>query len=443
MEVKDVYRELSVSTIVALFIKSFLIILICSIAGLFVGIGYDYLHSNSEKQLEEYSSEYETYQESVSELESRISYLNNMRDVLSDRNRQNPLFAMDMNNVYKTSTGFMLVGQSGQNSEGLTSLMKSYWDSLDLSSVLNIDLSDDNIRSLIKLASNTDASALPNQSITASNSGITAVSFVLSVFNENAEVSESYSSLIISEIEDFLSDYGVEIKNKSTNTEKYQGTELINRKENYRSELSEIGTQISEVTTELKDVRKNAPSKYHTIKYSVLGFLAGGMVSFICAFIAMLSSNPILLSFDVEDRMKKPFLGAVFASSGLLARVARKVIGERSFKSGEDASKMISKNFSCLSTEIKQGDCVAILCSRRDKYTEIAADSVCRVINECGFKTVFVSDSLQNPDALEAIRDSNAVVILEEQWKSKWIQVASNIQMIENSQKPIVGFILC
>lgn len=443
MEPKEVYKELSLSTFAALFVKKIHILLICAAIGMMIGVGFEFMNSNSEKQLELYSVSLQEYQSSVESLESKIAYLTSVINSLNERNQQNPIMSMQQNDLFRADIQFMIVADSDQNAKGLTTLLKSFWDTTDLSTILKVDIRDEWLRSFITLSSFSVDNSQSAYVIGSANPGVVSVAFCLSVYYDDETIAARYVSEIFSAIDSFLYSYEVVVSNVNVITEKYVGLEILNQVEDNRSKVSEATKKYYEAINELKYLMKNKPSKYHFMKTSILGFLAGGFIAYMFVVISLLSSNPVVLSFDAENRLGIPFLGAIFGSNGFFSSLSRKVIGERCYINKETALQIVKNNLSNPKLDIKTGDRITVLCSINDKTTKTASETVCEILTDYGFSAVYVPYCLQNPEALQSIQNSEAVILIEEQWKSRWINVVSIANIIERNEKTILGFILC
>ena len=183
--------------------------------------------------------------------------------------------------------------------------------------------------------------------------------------------------------------------------------------------------------------------RYSAKKNIVKGLFAGGLVSLVFVLISFISSNPITLSYDAEKRIGAPFIGAIFKRNCIFDNVARCIIGERKIKNDKASCDMIYNFLKSSAFGIGNGSSIAIVCSMNDKYISKTYEVICSIIKGCGYSTVLVSEASQNPDAVVDIQESDAVILLERQWKSKWVQIDSNTKLIDCLNKQIIGFILC
>lgn len=214
--------------------------------------------------------------------------------------------------------------------------------------------------------------------------------------------------------------------------------------ENYILDQIALNEKIVDIEKELSTIKKPAkPDSGMSIKYYIMGLFMGGLLSLIYVLVSFISSNPITLSFDAENRFGVPFMGPLFMRGLFFENAARAIIGERIVKDEQTAQKMIRNNVCNSFHNLEKGSKIAIVSSLADKAVLNAAEVVKDILDECGYSMVLISAACQNPDAVNGIKDSAATIILEHQWKSKWMQIASNTNLIKMLGKPMVGFILC
>ena len=193
---------------------------------------------------------------------------------------------------------------------------------------------------------------------------------------------------------------------------------------------------------EVNSFKASAPdSSGFSVKYAVVGFLAGGFVSVTVLLTVMIGANYVTGSFDAEKRLKAPVLGALYVDRGLFDIAARRIMKERNWKNPEDAVKWMKMNLD--SSVIPEGSKVCLLYSGNDGKAVSALEQASSIMSDCGYKVSALADAFKNPDANSVIENCDAVVVLERQFKSKWSSVNAVVNTAERYGKKVCGIILC
>ena len=133
-----------------------------------------------------------------------------------------------------------------------------------------------------------------------------------------------------------------------------------------------------------------------------------------------------------------------FISNDFFSRLARRIIGERAFKTNDDAElffkSIVQSNRFCDSNEIKD---ISVISSVSAKLVGDTGIKISKILNECGFNAVILTDSVNNPETAKAIDNADGVIILERQWKSRTQIVRSSIKNSNDYGKKVLGFFLC
>jgi len=180
---------------------------------------------------------------------------------------------------------------------------------------------------------------------------------------------------------------------------------------------------------------------YSVAKYAVIGFLAGGFISFMWIVIVFVVSEPVTRSEDSRERLKAPLLGALFPEGSCFERLARKTLGEVHWKDRATALRWFEENLD--STVLPDKACVAVLYSGNNARVLEAAKEVLAVLGRKGYEASFIADAALNPETNSKVQSCDAVLFFEKQWVSKWKDVCACEQIAKRFNKIVAGFVLC
>lgn len=206
------------------------------------------------------------------------------------------------------------------------------------------------------------------------------------------------------------------------------------------SVIGEISNLEISIRTKQDEINNLAAPGF-SVKYAVVGFLAGGFVAVTVLLTVMIGANYVTSSSDAEKRLKAPVIGALYADKSIFDVAARRIIKERNWKNSEDAAKWMKMNLN--SSVLPDGARVCLLYSGNDGKAVSALEQASSVMSGCGYKVSVVADAFKNPDANSAIENCDAVVVLERQFKSKWSCVNAVVNTAERYGKKVCGIILC
>ena len=178
---------------------------------------------------------------------------------------------------------------------------------------------------------------------------------------------------------------------------------------------------------------------YSIPKYLLVGLVCGALVSICFLVVSFSLSNKVCDSSDAEKRLGVPLLGLFFIDNALHDRLARRIIGERKWDTKEEAVAWFKEN---VSIAVPAGAKVSLLCSRKNKKSKKAVSIVDNTLKENGYTVDIVTDVYQNPLAISSIEKSNGVIIIENQFNSKWTQIEYEVELTDRINKKVFGFVL-
>lgn len=428
---KETYSAISLISLFAYYLKKFWILLIGAIVGVVLVLSVHIVKANSSEGIEAYEKKLASYENKLSVAELSLANYEHELEFLNEVESTSPLFKGEA--MYKAvltfnvnTEGEITILESGEIISRFGQEISAFWKTLDVASLVQSSQDNELLKASMSLVS----------------SGNVAV---LSVFSESLETAEQYASVLMDAMESFVKRIsGSQGYSSGLSTSTASSSEITEIVKKHTSKKTLLLNEISKTEDTLKDLRNNVPSKYHFLKFGVLGFIAGGVVTVLILGVLFVSRNPLVSSFNTERCLSAIFLGALFINNDLFSRLARKTIGERSFKTEEDAVAYIRNSFESKQFANDLGNKpIVILSSSDDAVVGKKAEVIISVLKEAGYNASYVGNSSENPESILAVEESDAVVLLDRQFVSRTQLVRSNAVLAEKTGKRILGFILC
>ena len=411
--------------------KVLIVILVCLLFSA-LAVSFHFVVSGSEEAREDYEYEYNNYLATISNKKNQLDVLKNKRKILNDSFQKRPVFDLyEKGNVFKYSISFyisdddkMIILDSGDILFPSQEQLLTFFESLDLKRILDVDIDNQGLREIITLSASRNFCNL-------------------SVFQSDEVIAKKWAESIYDVILNYASGEKQWIlNNRIDNSEPYSGQEIVDLVESEFIILSEYDELIVEQSSELKELELKPPKQFHFLKYAVIGFVIGGFVGILFLLFSYVRKNLLTKSLIDEKKIGLPFLGALFVSN-VLDKIARKIISERKFSSETEAIEYIKGNIRNTILKDSSANNVAILCSCKSKDVEKQAKTLESVLSEFGCKTTLVTDVSVNPESADVVSSTNAVILLERQWVSQWKLVGVSMDLAKRFNKPVVGFVLC
>ena len=420
---------ISIIDVFAYLVKKFIIIAVCSFIALALGIGIHYLSANSESSLKKYTKNYSDYEARLSGVSFQLNTMINSRSILEKQKLEDPsILFNDGRQITKTtillSLRYVSDDKNSTNAvNSMTSAIKTFISTIDLASLINSSIDNEYLRPLVDF-SGTDGF------------------YSIAVYTDNSVVPDSLPSEIMKSLESFISNrVDFELVEISSTSGLYNGSYFSLMVEEYTNQISTLSDDIILKTEEMEQLEHNPPSRFHFLRFGVLGFLIGGVISVLALVISFIVRDPLTVSFEVENIIKLPFLGAFFSGNGPFDKLARRIIKERRFDNDEMAIKFFQNSINVLSNERLKN--IVVISSLTGKGgVEKASSTVCNKLSVFGCDAVFVANALNNPETVSHLNDADAVIFVEKQWKSSWKIVNAQKALAARFNKPVIGFVL-
>lgn len=412
--------------------KVYLVIVFCIVFAL-LGVGFNILSAHSEETRAKYESELAEYNASVSNTKDSIKVMETRRNIINETMKEDPIYDMYYSDVtYSCSISFFLdsedsiiVTDTGNMVYPIQERLVSYYDSFNLSSLLNSTIRNDYLEEMILFT------AKKNHCL-------------ITVYNKNKEEAERWADAVYNELYKYaVTENNWEFNGKTINSSQYAGQYYVDVVSKYSTSVIELDKNLNEQAQSLEKLEAKPPRLYRFLRYGAIGFIIGGFLSVLVILLLFAIKNPITKSFVAEKISGIHFWGSLYEENGILGRIARRIIGERKFSSEKEAIEFLRGNIR--NTSLKDGAIknMAILCSCKSRFVQKQAKSLESVLSEFGCKSTLVTDVSVNPESADVVSSTDAVILLERQWVSQWKLVGVSMDLAERFNKPVVGFVLC
>lgn len=423
-------NRISLIDLFAFFIRKFWFLFVGALVGMVLILSGHIILSNTTERIEAYNERLSSFKENLSSLESlRDNYKLNLK-LINDVESFSPIFSdgmifvskiiitIDSDSVVQTNTetGNSIIGHE----------LSSFWSSLDLASTVGSD-SDNDILS---------ASIIFEQS---------GQSASIRVYSEDRDEAEKYAAAIVDAfVSYFDTREHLSIGSKAITTSIASKSAIVSIRDPFVTDKNEFLKKCFDTEVAISTLKKDAPSKYHPLRYAVIGFFVGGVAVAFLLCVIFITRNPFTSSFNVEKELDVPFLGAFFTDNGILSKLSRKTMGERLFKNKDDSVEYLK---GCLSSKsFNSADVVnriTLISSLKNDEVDEIADNVKTLLKDVGLESIFLDNSLENPLAIKTIENSGAVILLEKQWISRIALARINKNLASKMNKKVLGFIIC
>ena len=240
--------------------------------------------------------------------------------------------------------------------------------------------------------------------------------------------------------------YGHSLTVLSRSTKNQIEDALASFQQEKRDELEALQTNIDTLQENLENLeepqREDGFSREEIAKKTVISAVIGAGVGVAAACIFALLwaalSTPLLSSRQLERQTDVTCLGAVRKEPSLFDRWADKLCGERRWKNREQA---ISYAVRKLETQAVQGTRVLMATTMRNSKRDDAVGDLAEALSERGYRTGYVCDSLHDPAFMDAVKESDGVVLYESQGNSHMEDILDSISVIKTMGKPVLGFV--
>ena len=423
---------ISLLDVFAFFVKMFLFILIFCIVFAGISIGFHYFTAQTEKAYEKYDEELADYNAVFQSAKDSLELMNSKKQAIIESINEDPVFDLySAQSVYVCDIDFFIraendtvISESGVTLYPNQEKLLGVFESLDLASVVGSDYKNDYLKQLVII------SAQRNH-------------FKIKVYGASIDIVNSWAKSIFDVLSKFAEGEHWTIDGITSFAETYYGRYIFDIVEGKNSSLSALVNDIIKQSKTIEDLKAEKPHLFHFLKFFVIGFVIGGFISVLILFIIFVMRDPVTKSFTAQKKIEKPFLGALFVDNSFFDKLARCIIGERKYASQSESLTVIGNSVKQSGLGDKKVSKIALVSSVKGKQVENQIKVLESLFSDLGYKVTTVLDVTINSNSPGFISDSDAVVIVERQWFSKWKHISVSMEMAERFNKEIIGFVLC
>lgn len=215
---------------------------------------------------------------------------------------------------------------------------------------------------------------------------------------------------------------------------------VLTRLEDYETQIEQLQQKLNSLVEPVYETQPTQGQMVKSaIKYSGIGAVLGAVFGMAWVIITYLFRNRVEISRHLEERTTIPVWGSIAEKKDIFSRIADRILGEKIWKK-EDALAWISENVDIYLQSLD--GTIALVSTLKIEEENPAVQKLKNLLQEKDFSVRFAAGVDQNPAVLAAIRDCNAVVLLERCGVSRWDAIQKAAVMTQELKKTIQGFVL-
>lgn len=408
---------------------------------------------NSEESIEErYQAALKTYQEQQEHLQEQLDSIEKQISSQEEYNENSLKMKLDPYNVVTTTMSFSITDIAGSTFQQVFQLEGTpvdyvisrirmqyfvYWNNLDLEQVMRGSsydgVSDQYLREVVSLSAmdggGLTLSAVADTEERSRELADAAYECLLSAQPSIGESAYPHQFTLISHVTKLSVDDSLDSLQQS-NWEQMQ-TYQTNR-DNTKKSLEDLKKPERENGYSIMNVAKTV------IKWAALGAFGGAFLALVYIFLAYALQGYTESTRRVELVLSLTFLGFASAPKKFWERLASRIVGEKNWKEEQERLAYLKEHLKAYVPK----DCKVTLVSTLPVQAEDAAvQEIIKAISEQGHAVRFVNRAQQNPDALDAVKDCDGIVLAEKTGVSRWDPLMEQKRLAKQMDKPIFGFI--
>ena len=170
--------------------------------------------------------------------------------------------------------------------------------------------------------------------------------------------------------------------------------------------------------------------------------ILGGAVGVVIACVWLVAAQLVSSKVSCAERMARAFglthFGSVKTGRSIWTMLSQLTMNERVWKNETQSLDFIREK-GCI--HLPESGTVMLL-STLPKVENKLVEKVTAALEKDGRKVVFAADMLHNPQALAGIRGADALVLLERSFATENAAVISAVDLAEEMEKPVCGFVM-
>lgn len=460
-------ETLSLTEILAIFIKKAKVIIIFAIIGAILLGGFQFI-----KQITATPAVVDetTYQEKFEIYEAKLKLLNTNLDIVQTKiknqkeyNENSIIMNLNPYDVAVSTTVFQISGIDNllslpqYSSEAFTpsyfintiqTQYEQYLKAMDLKANFPAkygDISEQYLKEIVSFATNDN-----NSSLDFANN--ISGSFSIVVYEESLEMAEEIGKIItdylLSQkqlVEDSTYPHTLNVVSTTTSKSVVLGIEKIQDEvqslsDTYLLEQVNLQKQLNElvaptIATGVKSIKSILVS---TVKWLIIGAIFGAVLVCAWIFVVMLFKTKIQSSRRMEQMLKIPFIGSIAKKGDIWNRLANKLINERIWNDETSATAYIEEN---LKTVLDKEAEVLVVSTLKTKSIDEDIGIISKTALPLCKKVYAVSNAEKNPAMISALGSCKYMVLAERVGKSELEEIQAVIEMAKRKGVEVIGFV--
>ena len=376
----------------------------------------------------------EALERSEKEMESKIAYMEGSRLMQIDPyNKHTSTIVFAISGVDEATAGTTESDMENAVSYTVARIQAQYtvlWDGLDLKSAIHgtayADVENKYLREVIKLES--------------AQGGVLKLTVVGSG-EETEKIATSIYGLLLEkkavvEKASYPHQFTV-LTDVVTTTTIDLNLELLQQEK--MTKLETCRTEVAADKAALAALQAPAPASGRNVAKDVI---LGGILGVALGGVWLVAMQLVRSKVSCADRMARSFglthFGSVKKRRSLWTVLAQLVMNERVWQNEDQSLAFIREKGSVHLPENGR----VVLLSTLSKVDEKLVEKVTAALAENGRSVSFAADMLHDPEALAGIREADALVLLERAYATENAAVLSAVQLAEEMEKPVCGFVM-
>lgn len=449
-------ETLSLSEILAIFIKKAKVIIVFAIIGAILLGGFQFIKRITVAPV---VVDETAYQESVEKYETTLAILNSNLDKIATKiatqkyyNENSIIMNLNPYDVAVSTTVFQISGidsllaQPQYSSEAFTpsyfintiqTQYNQYLKTIDLKANFPAeykDVPEQYLREIVKFENNDNGSfsvlLYEDDLEMAEKLGKIVTDYLLS---QQTSVEESTYPHTLSVVSTTTSKSVVDEVETMQKEAKLLGDSYLAEQKNLQKELDALEEPTLPVTAKnLKSV------SIATIKWLIIGAIFGAVLVCAWIFVVMLFKTKIQSSRRMEQMLAIPFIGSTLKKGDIWNRLANKLLNERIWDDQTSATAYIEEN---LKTVLNKDVEVIVASTLNVKDIDENIVVIGKTASPLCKKVYAVSNAEKNPEMIMALGSCKYMILAERVGKSELVEMQSLIDMAKRKGVEVIGFV--
>lgn len=284
-------------------------------------------------------------------------------------------------------------------------------------------------------------------SVTNLDGGLLSIRAVGNTANETEQLASAvYQYFVDHQTTIAQSSYAHNISLVSRSTKNLVDDTLVTKHQTLETEIQSLEDTIENLNTQLDGLiepQKETGVSTSTIiksalKYAVLGaalgiILACFWICCLCVFGSRISS-----SRQAEQLYQIPFLGSLKIPHNVMERFAASLANERVWRNKDQAIVYLSQQ---IKSRYQQSGEILVLSTLSSKQVK-EVEALKAALTSGGYTLSVVLDATHNPDSVQAIRKSDAVILAESLDTTRMWEMKDLVSQINSAGKEPLGFVV-